>query len=373
MPGNDVFEEQSTVPTKYWHALEPAHDAPEGTGSERVQCDLCPRFCVMKPGQRGFCYVRANHNGKIVLTTYGRSSGFCIDPIEKKPLNHFLPGTPVLSFGTAGCNLGCKFCQNWDISKSRAMDTMMSFASPQQIAQSAEQHGCRSVAYTYNDPVIFHEYALDVAYACREKNIKSVAVTAGYICAEPREEFFSVMDAANIDLKAFTETFYKKQTGSHLQNVLETLEYLYHHTNVWFEITTLLIPGLNDSEAEIEAMTQWGMTHLGPEVPWHFTAFHPDYKMDKIKQTPLESLLRARDIARKNGFYYVYAGNVHDKQSGSTWCHHCGQCLIGRDWYDLSDWNLTASGHCQHCGTLCHGLFEEHPGQWGGRRQVISF
>lgn len=364
---NKFFEEQTTVPTKYWHVHSPPADGHEG----RIQCDLCPRLCIVKPGQRGFCYVRANDGEQIVLTTYGRSSGFCIDPIEKKPLNHFFPGSPVLSFGTAGCNLGCKFCQNWDISKSREMDKMMSFASPEAIASSAFRHGCQSVAYTYNDPVIFHEYALDVARACREKNIKSVAVTAGYICDKPREEFFSVMDAANIDLKAFTESFYKKQTGSHLQPVLETLEYLYHHTDVWFEITTLLIPGLNDSEAEIEAMTQWGMTHLGPEVPWHFTAFHPDYKLDKIPPTSLQTLLQACEIARNNGFFFVYSGNVHDKKSSSTFCHQCGELLVGRDWYELSEWNLSASGHCLSCGTKCPGHFAAKAGTWGSKRQSI--
>ncbi len=264
-----MFEAQSTIVTEYWHR--------SSQHPERLVCDLCPRYCELKAGQRGFCYVRASDGEQIVLTTYGRSSGFCVDPIEKKPLNHFLPGSAVLSFGTAGCNLGCKFCQNWDISKSRAMDKVMAYAAPEKIAEDAINKDCQSVAYTYNDPVIFHEYAIDVAHACREKNIKSVAVTAGYICEQPREAFFSVMDAANIDLKAFSETFYQQQTGSHLQTVLETLQYLYHHTDVWFEITTLLIPGLNDSEAEIEAMTQWGITHLGPEVPWHFSAFHPDY------------------------------------------------------------------------------------------------
>ena len=374
MARDSLFEGDTTVATRYWHKLEEQleEQKDEHKKDPRIQCDLCPRYCALKPGQRGFCYVRANHNGEVVLTTYGRSSGFCIDPIEKKPLNHFYPGSAVLSFGTAGCNLGCKFCQNWDTTKSREMDKMMSFASPKKIAQAAQDYQCKSVAYTYNDPVIFHEYALDVAHACREKGIKSVAVTAGYICDEPREEFFSVMDAANVDLKAFTEEFYKKETGSHLQPVLDTLEYLYHHTDVWFEITTLLIPGLNDSEAEIEAMTQWGIEHLGPEVPWHFTAFHPDYKMTDLEPTPLNSLLRARDIAKKNGFYYVYSGNVHDKLSSSTFCHHCGQELIGRDWYELSDWNLTTDGHCKHCGTALHGRFDPQPGRWGSRRQPIA-
>lgn len=364
-----TFDAASTVATRYWHRV----DDGKQDGTAKIQCDLCPRYCQLKPGQRGFCYVRANQGDEIVLTTYGRSSGFAIDPIEKKPLNHFLPGTSVLSFGTAGCNLGCKFCQNWDISKSREMDRLMSYASPEKIAAQARSHGCRSVAYTYNDPVIFHEYAIDVASACREVGIKSVAVTAGYICEEPRREFFAWMDAANVDLKAFTESFYKKQTGSHLQNVLETLEYLYHETSVWIELTTLLIPGLNDSSQELEAMSEWVVTHLGPEVPWHFTAFHPDYKMTDKAPTSLDILLNAHKIAVDHGMYYVYTGNIHHKQTDSTWCHNCHKLLIGRDWYQLSEWNLTEDGRCRHCGSKCHGLFEARPGSWGPRRQAVYF
>jgi pyruvate formate lyase activating enzyme len=349
------------VPTRYWHALEDG----------RVQCDLCPRFCRIKEGQRGMCFVRACQGGEIVLTTYGRSSGFCIDPIEKKPLNHFLPGTPVLSFGTAGCNLTCKFCQNWDMSKSREMDTLADAAEPETIALAAESLGCRSVAYTYNDPVIFHEYAIDVARACRERGIKSVAVTAGYICPEPRVEFFRWMDAANVDLKGFTEDFYHKLCSGHLQPVLDTLEYLVRETKVWVELTTLLIPGENDSEAELESMTQWVVEHLGPDVPMHFTAFHPDYKMLDHPRTPLATLTRARAIAIKNGVRYAFTGNVHDEDGESTYCHACGQKLIGRNWYRLSDWNLTADGRCNRCGTVCAGVFEPMPGQWGDRRQPV--
>ena len=258
-----------TVPTKYWHQLEDG----------RIQCDTCPRFCRLKEGQRGLCFVRMRQDDQIMLTTYGRSSGYCIDPIEKKPLNHFLPGTPVLSFGTAGCNLGCRFCQNWDISKSREIDTLSDEASPELIARVAQELDCKSVAFTYNDPVIFMEYAIDVAQACHERGIKAVAVTAGEICPEPREEFYRFMDAANVDLKGFTEHFYEKICSGKLQPVLDTLNYLKHETKVWFEITTLLIPGLNDSEREIEEMTQWIHENLGPDVPLHFTAFHPDYRM----------------------------------------------------------------------------------------------
>jgi pyruvate formate lyase activating enzyme len=351
----------SVVETRYWHALE------EG----RVQCDLCPRLCKLKEGQRGLCFVRANLGGRVVLTSYGRSSGYCIDPIEKKPLNHFLPGTPVLSFGTAGCNLACKFCQNWDISKSRETNTLADTADPEVIARAAEQLGCRSVAYTYNDPVIFHEYAIDVAEACRRRGIKSVAVTAGYVCEEPRREFYHWMDAANVDLKGFTEAFYHKLTGGHLQPVLDTLRYIKHETDVWLETTTLLIPGWNDSDEEIEAMCTWVVRELGPNVPMHFTAFHPDFKMQDLPPTPPATLSRAREIALKVGVRYAYTGNLHDKSGESTYCHQCGQRLIGRDWYVLSDWNLTAEGRCNRCGTHCAGVFEATPGNWGAKRQPV--
>ncbi len=353
-------DEPGVVPTRYWHTLDDG----------RAQCDLCPRYCKLREGQRGLCFVRANVDGEIMLTSYGRSSGYCIDPIEKKPLNHFLPGTPVLSFGTAGCNLACKFCQNWDISKSRELDTLMDRAEPETIARAAAELGCRSVAFTYNDPVIFHEYAIDVAQACRERGIRSVAVSAGYVCAEPRAEFYRYMDAANIDLKAFTEDFYHKVTGSHLQAVLETLEYLKHETEVWFELTTLLIPGLNDADAELDAMTRWVVAHLGPDVPMHFTAFHPDWKMRDRPHTPPATLSRARRIALDNGVRYAYTGNVHDSTGGSTYCHQCGKKLIGRDWYELSDWNLDA-GRCRFCATPCAGMFENRPGRWGARRQPV--
>jgi pyruvate formate lyase activating enzyme len=351
----------NVVQTRYWHKLDDG----------RIQCDLCPRACKLHEGQQGLCFVRANQNDQIILTTYGRSSGFCIDPIEKKPLNHFLPGTPVLSFGTAGCNLACKFCQNWDISKSREMDTLADEASPETIANAAHGLGCRSVAYTYNDPVIFHEYAIDVARACREKDIKSVAVTAGYVCPEPRAEFYQYMDAANVDLKAFTEEFYFKLTGAHLAPVLDTLKYIKQETNVWLEITTLLIPGKNDSDKELEEMTQWVMENLGPDVPLHFSAFHPDWKIQDIPVTPAQTLTRARNIALKNGIHYAYVGNVHDKKRDSTWCHQCGELLIGRDWYVLTDWHLDEHGNCRNCGASCAGVFEAQPGTWGAKRQPV--
>jgi pyruvate formate lyase activating enzyme len=349
------------VSTKYWHELEDG----------RIQCDVCPRACKLRDGQRGLCFVRAREGGEIVLTTYGRSSGFCVDPIEKKPLNHFLPGTAVLSFGTAGCNLSCRFCQNWDISKSREFDTLADAASPEAIAEAATQLGCSSVAFTYNDPVIFLEYAIDVADACRERGVKAVAVTAGYMCAEPRVEFYEHMDAANVDLKGFTEDFYGDICAARLEPVLETLEYLKHETEVWFEITNLLIPGLNDSDEEIDRMTSWVAERLGPDVPMHFTAFHPDYKMLDRPPTPASTLTRAREIALANGVRYAYTGNVHDRAGGSTYCHGCGTRLIERDWYRLDEFLVTADGRCEACGTAVPGVFAGPPGTWGPRRLPV--
>jgi len=359
---NSDLQSSGVSATKYWHKLD----------NGQIQCDLCPRACKLKQGQRGLCFVRERRDNAIVLSSYGRSSGFCIDPVEKKPLNHFLPGTPVLSFGTAGCNLACKFCQNWDMSKSREMDILADQASPEKIARVAKELSCRSVAFTYNDPVIFHEYAIDVAQACHEQDIRAVAVTAGYICPEPRVEFFRYMDAANVDLKAFTEDFYWKLTGAHMQPVLDTLEYIKHETDVWLEITTLLIPGKNDSDEELDAMTRWITEHLGADVPIHFSAFHPDWKMLDIPATPQETLTRARNIALANGIHYAFTGNVHDEDGESTYCHHCGEKLIGRDWYVMTEWNMDSKGACKHCGTTCAGVFEENPGTWGARRMPVQ-
>jgi pyruvate formate lyase activating enzyme len=350
--------ESSIVDTRYWHPLDDG----------RVQCDVCPRACKLHDGQRGLCFVRGASAGSVKLFSYGRSSGFCIDPIEKKPLNHFLPGTSVLSFGTAGCNLACKFCQNWDMSKSREMDTLADSASPDDLARAAERLGCASIAFTYNDPVVFMEYAMDAAEACRSRGIRSVAVTAGYMCPEPRAEFYRHMDAANVDLKAFTERFYYKVCAGALAPVLETLEYLKHETKVWFEITTLLIPGENDSDAELDAMTQWIADRLGLDVPIHFTAFHPDWKMVDRPRTPATTLTRARRIAIANGLRYVYTGNVHDADGGSTYCPRCGARLIARDWYELHAWRLTETGECAECGTPIPGVFAHRPGGWGARR-----
>jgi pyruvate formate lyase activating enzyme len=346
---------------RFWHLLDDG----------RIQCDLCPRFCKLHDGQRGLCFVRARRDGRMVLTTYGRSSGFCIDPIEKKPLNHFLPGTPVLSFGTAGCNLTCRFCQNWDISKAQEFDRLTDEASPEAIADAAIGSGCRSVAFTYNDPVVFAEYAIDVAQVCRARGVKTVAVSAGYMCDAPRREFYRYIDAANIDLKGFTARFYQKLCTGSLGAVLDTLIYLKHETSVWLEITTLLIPGENDSPAEIEELSAWVLEHLGPDVPLHFTAFHPDWKMLDRPPTPAATLTTARSVARSAGIHHVYTGNVRDEAGQSTYCHECGSCIIGRDWYDITSWSLTAGGRCKTCDIACAGVFDDTPGTWGRRRRPL--
>ncbi|HMM47560.1 MAG TPA: AmmeMemoRadiSam system radical SAM enzyme [Thiobacillaceae bacterium] len=353
---------ESSHPARWWRAL------PDG----RIECELCPRYCRLREGQRGLCFVRKMEGGRLVLTTWGRSSGFCVDPIEKKPLNHFYPGSSVFSFGTAGCNLACKFCQNWDISKSRETDTMVDRALPDEIAAAAGKAGCTSVAFTYNDPVIFAEYAMDVADACHARGLKTVAVTAGYVTEEPRRAFFARMDAANVDLKAFTDDFYVKLTGGHLQPVLDTLTYLKRETDVWLELTTLLIPGRNDSDAELEAMSRWIVAELGRDVPIHFSAFHPDWKMKNIPPTPVSTLTRAREIAMKAGLHYVYTGNVHDTVGGTTFCPACHAPLIVRDGYRIERYALTADGHCPQCGHAIAGRFGVFGDSFGNRRIPVS-
>jgi pyruvate formate lyase activating enzyme len=349
---------ESAYPGRWWHLLDDG----------RIQCDLCPRDCRLHEGQRGMCFVRKMQGGRMVLTTYGRSSGFCVDPVEKKPLNQFYPGSSILSFGTAGCNLACKFCQNWDISKSREMDRLMDAATPEMVAAAALQLGCRSVAFTYNDPVIFAEYAMDIADACHARGVKAVAVTAGYIQPEARREFYAKMDAANVDLKGFTEDFYFKICGGKLSSVLDTLVYLVKETDVWTEITTLLIPGKNDSDAELEAESAWIMQHLGPDVPLHFTAFHPDWKMMDVQPTPPATLTRARAIALRHGLRYVYTGNVHDEGGGTTSCPSCGEAVIVRDWYQIKSYHLTEQGACGHCGARVPGRYQKFGKPFGPRR-----
>lgn len=346
---------------RWWHPLP---------GSNKIHCDLCPRECELAEGQRAFCFVRQNVGGEMVLTTYGASTGFCVDPIEKKPLDHFLPGSAVLSFGTAGCNLGCRFCQNWSISKAREVEALSEHATPEAIARAAVRSHCASVAFTYNDPVLWAEYAIDTAIACHEVGVRTVAVTAGYISAEARPEFFRHMDAANVDLKAFTEDFYRKLCLGHLQPVLDTLKWLKHESGVWFEITTLLIPGHNDSTEELARLVDWVLTNLGPDVPLHFTAFHPDFKMTELRGTPASTLTRARTLALAAGLHHVYTGNVHDVEGQSTYCARCHSLLIERDWYNLGAWNLDGN-RCRQCGHALAGVFESRPGSFGARRQPV--
>jgi pyruvate formate lyase activating enzyme len=350
-----------TVPTKYWHVVDDG----------RIQCDMCPRACKLREGQRGVCFLRGRLQDQVVLTSYGRSSGFCVDPIEKKPLNHFLPGSSVLSFGTAGCNLACRFCQNWDISKSKEIDTLADAASPTEIVQAAQRLGCRSVAFTYNDPVIFHEYAIDVADVCHEAGINAVAVSAGYVCREPRGEFYSHIDAANIDLKAFSEDFYRHVCGGHLEAVKDTLRYIHQETSVWLEVTTLLIPGLNDSDKELNSLASWVASDLDSDVPLHFSAFHPDYKLAGLPPTPPGTLSRARRIALAAGLSHVYTGNVHDAEGSRTYCVACGQVVVERDWYTIRRYRLSDDGRCTSCGTQVAGVFDGPAGTWGARRLAV--
>ena len=351
----------AAVPSRFWR--------PAGPG--RLECGICPRHCRLRDGQRGFCGVRANLGGVLHLLVYGRAGGLCVDPIEKKPLYHFLPGTPVLSFGTAGCNLGCRFCQNWRLSRAPAEAADLAAAAPEAIARAALDLGCRSVAFTYNDPVVFHEYCLDTAQACRELGLRTVAVSSGYQCAGPREAFYRLMDAANIDLKGFTEGFYRRLCAGRLEPVLDTLRYLRRETAVWLEVTTLLIPGRNDAPAELEALTQWLVANLGPDVPLHFSAFHPDGRLLEVPPTPPATLLAARRIALGNGLRHVYAGNLPGRAGAATRCHGCGHLLIGRDGYDLRAWDLAPAGRCPRCGATCCGVFEPRPGAWGSRRLPV--
>ncbi len=342
---------------RYWRML------PDG----RVECRLCPHQCKLVAEARGLCFIRRRIGDELVLDSYGRSTGFCVDPVEKKPLHHFLPGTPVLSFGTAGCNLSCRFCQNWETSKARETERGSTAAEPEAIARTAAELGCSAVAYTYNDPVIFLEYALDTAAACAERGIRSIAVTAGYIEAEPRAELFTAMDAANVDLKSFDPDFYRRLTGSRLEPVLETLEYLSRETNCWLEVTTLLIPGENDGDAELTALVEWVYETLGPETPLHFSAFHPDFRMRDTPPTPLVTLMRARRLALDVGLHHVYLGNIRGSEGASTSCAGCGELLIERDLYSLGTWGLDGEGRCIRCSKTLAGVFAGEPGSWGAR------
>jgi pyruvate formate lyase activating enzyme len=344
------------------------HLLPDG----RIQCDLCPRSCRLREGQRGYCYVRQRVDGAILLTSYGRATGFCVDPIEKKPLYHFFPGSSVLSFGTVGCNLHCKFCQNWTMTRARRDERRGEAATPAEIAEAAREAGCRSVAFTYNDPVIFAEFAIDTAHECRERGIKTVAVTAGYISPAARRDFFEAMDAANVDLKALNPEFYRRFCSGQLEPVLDTLRYLAHETSVWLEVTNLLVPQLNDSPAEVDRLAEWMVSELGRDVPLHFSAFHPDYQLKNLPRTPSETCRRAREQAQGKGLRHVYTGNLHDPAGQSTYCSGCGAMVIERDGYAVGNWGLEGD-RCRGCGTAVAGRFAPGgPEYWGARRKRVT-
>lgn len=328
----------------------------EQADNGKILCTLCPRYCTIGEGQVGFCYIRQNINGKLYSIGYGRPTGFAIDPIEKKPLNHFLPGSTILSFGTAGCNLGCKFCQNWSMSKAKLDDENALSVSPEEVVALAKRYNTPSIAYTYNDPTIFGEYVIDISRIAREEGIKSVMVTAGYIDKNARKDVYKYIDAANVDLKAFSEVFYHKLTFSHLNYVLDTLVWLKKETDVWFEITTLLIPDENDSDSELKQECNWILENLGDEVPLHFTAFHPDFKMRSKPRTPESTLLRARNIAIESGIKYVYVGNIFHSEGHTTFCHNCKTALIKRDWHNVIE-NKIKNGSCPKCFSKIPGVF----------------
>lgn len=358
----DAAQTERAPTARYWHRLDDG----------RVQCDLCPRRCRLRPGQRGRCFVRAVEDDRLVLSTYGRASGLCVDPIEKKPLHHVLPGSAVLSFGTAGCNLACRFCQNWELSTARDVDRLGDEASPDRIVDAALRLGCRSVAFTYNDPVIFHEYAVDVATACRARGLRTVAVTAGYVNPEPRAEFYRVIDAANIDLKGFTPSFYRRLCGVELAPVLDTLRYVARETDVWLEVTTLVIPGWNDGDDELDALSRWVVDELGPDVPLHLTGFHPAHRLRDVPATPPATLRRARAIARHNGVRFAYTGNVRDLDGGTTCCSACGEAVVVRDGYQIVRQHLTDEGRCGACDAPLPGIFAGPVGRWGPQRMPVT-
>ena len=327
----------------------------------RVHCYLCPRHCHIGEGQSGFCFIRVNEGGKLYSLGYASPAALQIDPIEKKPLNHFLPGTRVFPLGTAGCNMGCFFCQNWDISKSKSDQVRSTHIPPEDIVALAVSNGCPSIAFTYNEPTIWGEYVVDICLAAREAGVRTVMVTNGYVTREAFHDIYEHVDAANVDLKAFTENFYGRITLTHLQPVLEMLTWLKRETSVWFEITNLLIPTLNDDPQEIRRMADWIIEHLGPDVPLHFTAFHPDFKLQDKPRTPSGTLDAARRIALEAGIHYVYEGNIHS-EAAHSYCPGCGKIVVRRSWHDVLEISLR-DGACSSCGYAI-------PGRWNNPRGV---
>ncbi|WP_245703006.1 AmmeMemoRadiSam system radical SAM enzyme [Raineyella antarctica] len=356
---------------RWWHHV----------GDGRLQCDVCPHQCQLADGEAGKCFVRVRQGERIVLTTYGLASGFCLDPIEKKPLYHFHPGTAVLSLGTAGCNLSCRPCRTWDEAVAKRVHRMAEEASPRAIAAAAHQWQATSVAFTYNDPAIYPEYAIDIARACHVQDVRTVAVTSGFMMPAVRRELFGVMDAANIDLKGFDEEFYQSFIGGSLRPVLDTLIYVRHRTSTWLEITNLLVPGHNDAPDRLRAMCTWIHDELGPDVPLHFSAYRPDPRMPEtglaasglagVPPTPPEALLRAVDIAREVGLRYVYSGGAGTPATGTTYCHGCGAALIEREGHTVQRYRITSQGRCPECRAVLPGAFDDRPGDFGARRIPI--
>ena len=346
----DLLKRKGVVqtPAKFWE------QGPRG----KLKCNLCPRHCLIGPGQQGFCFTRANVDGELLALTYGRPTGFAVDPIEKKPLYHFLPGTPILSFGTAGCNLGCKFCQNWNMSTARAVDTRALNVSAKDVVEVARRERCQSIAFTYNEPTVFAEFVMETAAEARKEGIKNVAVTNGYITAEAAKEFYENIDAANVDLKAFTEKFYRKLALAKLAPVKKTLEYLATRTTVWLEVTTLLIPGQNDDPGELKDMCRWIAETLGPDVPLHFSAFHPDHRFREVERTPESTLHTAHEIAAAAGLKFVYLGNVASAAGQTTLCPSCGEALIERSWRSTGRVKIVG-GKCAKCGEPISGVFSD--------------
>ena len=322
-----------------------------------TQCDLCPRHCTLSEGQIGICGVRACRDGSVTLLSYGKTSGFAVDPIEKKPLNHFYPGSKTLSFGGIGCNLSCRFCQNAATAQSRDFSLLTSSATPEDIVRSAKLHHCKSVAFTYNEPIISKEYVQDVAAACRSAGLKTVAVSNGFISEKHRSDFYDSMDAANIDLKSFSETFYRDYCNGELEPVKETLRYL-ARSNAWLEVTTLLIPALNDSDAEIDALCNWFADNLGREIPLHFSAFYPANRLQTLPSTPPLTLFRAREIALSFALCYVYTGNIDDPAGQTTYCPQCDQTVIMRHRYTVDEYEIDDESCCKYCGQTINGCFE---------------
>jgi pyruvate formate lyase activating enzyme len=323
----------------------------------KLHCYLCPRHCHIGEGQTGFCFIRKVENGRLLQLGYGRPAAIQIDPVEKKPLNHFFPGTKIFSMGTAGCNMGCFFCQNWDISKAKSDQVNAADLSPEQVVTLAQQYGCPHLAFTYNEPTIWGEYVIDIARVAHDYGLNTVMVTNGYVTREAFFDIYQHIDAANVDLKAFTETFYSKITLTHLAPVLETLKWLRHETNVWFEVTNLIIPTLNDDDSEFQRLSEWMLENIGDDVPLHFTAFHPDFKLRDKPRTPPESLHRARDLAMSMGLKFVYEGNIYS-DGAHTICPGCHKVIVRRSWHDVLT-NKLYEGKCAHCGTKIPGVFTQ--------------